>query len=113
MLDNTLHQPPIFRTKNWVEINDGACRTYNKDSQIKFKIWLLKSSLCDYNDAYIIVSGTITAALQALGNSNNAGKEAVFRNWAPFTDCINEVNNARIDNRKDIHVVMLMYSLIE
>ena len=46
--------------ENWAEINDDACGMYNTNSQIKFKNLMLNSSLCDYNDAYILVSGTIT-----------------------------------------------------
>ena len=60
MLDNTPNQPTKFRTKNCVEINDDAGGTYNTNSQIKFKTSMLRSSLCDYGGAYILVSGTIT-----------------------------------------------------
>ena len=52
-----------------------------------------KSSLCDYSDAYIVVNGTISVAQQARDNSYNVCKEVVFKNWAPFTDCISEINN--------------------
>ena len=58
--DNKPNQPSKFRTKNWVEINDESRGTYNVNSQIKFKTTMLKSSLCDYSDAYILVKGTIT-----------------------------------------------------
>ena len=60
MLDHTPNEPTKFRRKNWVEINDDAYETYNTNSQIKFKTSMLTSSLCDYSDAYILVSGTIT-----------------------------------------------------
>ena len=60
MIDDTSNKPSKFRTKNWVEINDKLRVTYNVNSQIKFKTAILKSSLCDYSDAYIIVKGTIT-----------------------------------------------------
>ena len=60
MLDNVPNQPSKFRTKSWIEIIDDARGTYNKDFQIKFKNSMLNSSLCDYGDAYILVSGTIT-----------------------------------------------------
>ena len=60
MLDNSSNQSPKFRTKTWDEINDDVRGTYNKDSQIRFKISMLKSSLCDYSDAYVLVVGTIT-----------------------------------------------------
>ena len=54
LLDNTPNQTSKFRTKNWVEINDTTRGTYNKNNQIKFKASMLKSSLCDYSDAYIL-----------------------------------------------------------
>ena len=60
MSDNIPNQPTKFRTKNWVEVNDGARGKYNTNSQIKFKTSMLKASLYDYIEAYILVSGTIT-----------------------------------------------------
>ena len=63
LIDDTSNQPPKFRTKNWVEINDESRGTYNVNSQIKFKTTMLKSSLCDYSDAYILVNGTIKILL--------------------------------------------------
>ena len=72
----------------------------------------LRSSLCDYSDAYILVSGTITvAALAATGRNN--GIQVVFKNCAPFTNCISETNNTQIDNAKGIDVVMTTFNLIE
>ena len=55
LLDHTSNQPSIFRTKNWVEINDELRRAYNTNSQINFKTTMLKSSICDYSDSYILV----------------------------------------------------------
>ena len=60
--DSTQNQTYKFRTKKWVEINDDPRGTYNTNTQIKFKTSNLKSSLCDYSDAYILASGTITVA---------------------------------------------------
>ena len=61
MLDDaSSDQPSKFKTKNWVEVNDESRGTYNVNSQIKFKTTMLKSSLCDYSDAYILVKGKIT-----------------------------------------------------
>ena len=73
---------------------------------------MLKSSLCDYSDAYILVSGTITVVTLAAGGRNN-NIQVVFKNCAAFTNCINKINNTQIDNAKDIDVVMSMYNLIE
>ena len=60
LIDDTPNQPSKFRTRNWVEINYESRGLYNVNSQIKFKTTMLKSSLCDYSDAYILVKGTIT-----------------------------------------------------
>ena len=115
LIDDTSNQPSKFRTKNWVEINDESRGTYNANSQIKFKTTMLKSSLCDYSHAYILVKGTIivnsTAAEGA--DANNRNKKEIFKNCAPFTNCISEINNTQIDNAKDIDIVMPMYNLIE
>ena len=113
--DNTLNQPSKFRTRNWVEINDESKGAYNVNSQIKFKTTMLKSSLCDYSDAYILVKGTITVNNTAAQGAaaNNTNKKVVFKNCAPFTNCISEINNTQIDNAKDIDIVMPMYNLIE
>ena len=76
---------------------------------------MLKSSLCDYSDAYILVKGTITANNTAAQGAaaNNTNKKVIFKNCAPFTNCISEINNTQIDNAKDIDIVMPMYNLIE
>ena len=60
LLDSASNQPSKFKIKNWVETNDESRETYNGNSQIKFKTTMLKSSLCDYSDAYILVKGRIT-----------------------------------------------------
>ena len=117
MLDNELNQPSKFCWvgKNWVEINDESRETYNTGAQIKFKTTMLKSILCDCSDAYIPVKGKIevddTSADDA--DANNTNKKVIFKNCAPFTDCISEINNTQIDNAKYIDVVMPMYNLIE
>ena len=60
LLDDTSNQPSKFKIKNWVELNDESRGTYNVNSEFKFKTTMLKSSLCDYSDAYILVKGKIT-----------------------------------------------------
>ena len=113
--DYTSNQPSKFRTRSWIEINDESRGAYNVNSQIKFKTTMLKSSLCDYSDAYILVKGTIivnnTAAQGAAANNTN--KKVIFKNCAPFTNCISEISNTQIDNANDIDIVMPMYNLIE
>ena len=113
--DNTLNQPSKFRTRNWIEINDESRGAYNVNSQIKFKTTMLKSSLCDYSDAYILLKGTISVNNTAVSGAaaNNTNKKVIFKNCAPFTNCISEINNTQIDNAKDIDIVMPMYKLTE
>ena len=87
-------------------------------SHIKFKTTMLKSSLCDYSDSYILVKGkiTITGAGDdaAARQADERDKGVAFKNvFAPFTNCISEINNAQVDNAKDIDIVMPMYNLIE
>ena len=74
MLDNKPNPPSKFKTKNWVEINDESRGIYNKDNQIRFKTSMLRSSLCDYRDAYIFVKGTITV-VQATVAAPHASKK--------------------------------------
>ena len=113
--DNTPNQPSKFRTRNWIEINDESRGVYNVNSQIKFKTTMLKSGLCYYSDAYILVKGTITVNNTAAQGAaaNNTNKEVIFKNCAPFTNCISEINNTQIGNAKDSDIVMPMYNLIE
>ena len=90
LLDNTSNQPSKFRTKSWVEINDESRGTYSVNRQINFKTSMLRSSLCDYSDAYILVKGNITVNNTAADGAaaNNTNKKVIFKNCAPFTDCI-------------------------
>ena len=78
LLDNTPNQPFTFTTKKWVEINDESRGTYSTNSQIKFKTTMLKSSLCYYSDAYILVKGTTTVPNTgaADGNAINTNKNS-------------------------------------
>ena len=113
LLDNIPNHPTKSRTNNWVEINYESHGVYKTGSQIKFKNSMLKSSLCDYSDVYIFVKRNISIEAQVEDNPNNGDKEVVFKNYAPFTDCISEINNTQIDNSKDTDLVMPMYDLIE
>ena len=95
MLDSKSNQSSEFRTKNWVEINDESRGTYSVNRQINFKTSMLRSSLCDYSDAYILVKGNISVNNTAADGAaaNNTNKKVIFKNCAPFTDCISKINN--------------------
>ena len=73
------------------------------------------SSLCDYSDTYILVKGSITVnnTAAADADANNTNKKVIFKNCAPFTDCISKINNTQVGNAKDIDIVIPTYDLIE
>ena len=115
LVDNGSNQPSKFRTKNWLKINDDSRGTYNTNSQIKFKVLILKSSLCHCSDACILVKRTIIVPNTAVAHAavNDINKIVIFKNRPLFTDCISETNNTQVNNSKNIDVVMPMYIWIE
>ena len=117
LIDGASNQPSKFRTKNWIEINDESRGTYNVNSQIKFKTEMLRPSLRDYSDAYILVKGTITITgagdNAAARKADERDKGVAFKNCAPFTNCISEINDTQVDDAKAIDIVMPMYNLVE
>ena len=113
LLGTTPNEMPRFITKKWVEVHDqssSAEEKYKPSKQIRFKTSMLRSDLCDYSDAYIVVKGTITVTDP---NKANYDKKLAFKNNAPFTSCISKINNTLIDNAEDLDVVMSMYNLLE
>ena len=76
---------------------------------------MLKSRLCDYSDADILIKGTIifSNAAGADAAANDANKNLIFKNYAQFPDCISEMNNAHVGNVKNIDAVTSVYNLIE
>ena len=117
-------------------INEKKITTLTKKLELKLEIEIrkLRSDLCDVSDVYIVVTGDITvnkktftlddfqecnniqAIITATNNANNNsfdGKKLVFKNNAPFINCITKINNIKIDNAEDLDVVMPMYNLLE
>ena len=116
LLDNASNQTSKFRTKNWVEINDKSRGKFT-GNDIKFKTATLRSNLCDYADAYILVKETITITgvgdNAAARKAHERNKGVTFKNSAPFSKCISRINNKDIDTAEDIDIVMPIHSLIE
>ena len=110
LLDNE-----VASTRNWVEINDDIRGAYAPNKQIRFKTAMLRSSLHDYSDAYILVKGNISVNNNAGAGAaaNNTNKKVLFKNCVPFTKHISKINNTQIDNAEYIDTVMPMYNLIE
>ena len=112
LLDTTSDDKDLSRfiTKKWFEVYDQSVKNCNANKEIRIKIPMLRSDLCNFNDAYIVVKGTINVT-----NPDNAkrDKAVTFKNNAPFINCILKVNGAKIDNAEDLDVLMSMYNLLE
>ena len=74
---------------------------------------MLRSDLCDFNDAYIVVKGTITVAEPNNAKKKKINKVVAFKNNAPFINCISKINGIKTDNAEDLDAVMPMYNLLE
>ena len=101
---------PRFVTKKWIEIYDQSEKNYNPNKEIRIKTSMLRSDLCNFNDAYVVVKGIITAT-----NPNNAKRNTAvaFKNNASFINCISKINGIKINNAEDLDVVMPIYNLLE
>ena len=120
--------------KNGLKFMKKSQENYNPNKEIRIKPSMLRSDLCDFIDAYIVVKGNITvtkktfadddieapnnaaANVTATNNANNnvfGEKKLVFKNNARFINCISKINDVKIDNTEDLDVVMLMYNLLE
>ena len=114
LLGTTPNEMPRFITKKWVEVHDqsgDANDRYKPNKPIRFKTSVLRSDLCYFSDAYIVLKGEITVA--GGSNSSRKNRPLAFKNNAPFIGCNSKINNTLIDNPKDLDVVTPMYNLIE
>ena len=114
VVNDSSNKPYKFKTRIWVEIDCDIRGAYSPNKQIRFKRAMLRSSLCYYSDAYILVKGNIKVNNTAAGAAvNNTNKKVILKNFAPFTNCISKINNTQIDNAEYIDIVMPMYDVIE
>ena len=107
LLNNTEDEYSTFATKKWYVIDSESKGNYSHQNPIRFLTNSLESSLCDYSDAYILVTGNIAAT------PNNAATQVVFKNCAPFEKCRTEINETFVDEADFINITMPMYNLIE
>ena len=84
---------------------------YNVNKEIRIKTSMLKSDLRDFNDAYIVVKGYIT--LEGDNDANKQNKNLVFKNNAPFINCVSKINGVKTDNAEDLDVAMPIYNLLK
>ena len=108
--DNESEQLSKFVTREYVKVN-SLLNTYNENKSIRLKTPMLKSNLCDYSDAYILVKGTITVTENNPRDRQN--RPFILKNNAPFISCITRINGELIEDADDLDIVMPMYNLLE
>ena len=106
-----------FVTREYVRIN-SLLNAYNENKSIRFKTPMLRSSLCDYSDACILVKGTITVTAPGVNNDANnirdkKNRPVILKNNAPFRSCITRINGELIEDASDLDIVIPMYNLLE
>ena len=102
---------PKSVTKKWIEVYDQSEENFSNSKEIRIKTSMLRSDLCDFSDAYIVVKRDIT--LEGDNDANKRNRNIAFKNNAPFINCISKINGVKIDNAEDLDVVMQMYNLLE
>ena len=115
--DNESEKLSKFVTREYVKVN-SLSNAYNKNKSIRFKTPMLRSNLCDYSDAYILVKGTITVT--APGANNNANnirdkrnRPLILKNNAPFVSCRTRINGKLIEDADVLDIAMPMYNLLK
>ena len=101
---------PRFVTKKWMKVYDQLGGNYNVNKEIRFKMSMPRSDLCDFDDTYIVVKEDI--ALEGDNDANKVNKNLAFKNNALFINSISKINGVKIDNAEDLDV-MPMYNLLE
>ena len=96
-----------LQQKKWYIIDSESKSNYSPTNEITFLTNSLESSLCDYSDAYILVTGNITVTV------GDANTKVAFKNCAPFKECRAEINETFVDKAEHINIAMLMYNLTE
>ena len=107
LLNSSENEYSKFLTKKWYLIDSESKGNYSHENSIKFLTSSLESSLCDYSDAYILVTGNTAVE----GGNNNA--KVAFKNCAPFRKCRTEINETFIDEADFVNITIPMYNLIE
>ena len=104
--DNESEQLSKFVTREYVRVN-SLLDTYNENRSIRFKTAMLRSNLCDYSDAYILVKGKIVVTAPGINNNPNnirdkRNRPLILKNNAPFVSCIARINGELIEGADDL-----------
>ena len=116
MLNNTENEYSSFATKKWYIIDSESKGNYSHENPIKFLTNSLESSLCDYSDAYILVTGNVTVKRRNAADTDDIAlgviTQVVFKNCAPFEKCRTEINETFVDEADFINISMPMFNLM-
>ena len=105
LLNDSSNEESKFATKKWYVIDSQTTKgKYKQGDTIKFETGTIKSSLCDYSDAFVLVTGNIT-----VGANNNA--DVAFKNFAAFSTCATEINDVFVDKANHIYIAMPMCTI--
>ena len=111
LLDHKNEDDPRFETRKWYIVNDHNNGNYSKgddvQSIVKFNTEIAKAFLCDYSDAYILVTGNIKVQ-----NGNDATRVAI-KNCHPFTRASFKLNNEQGDTADNLDLTMNLYKMVE
>ena len=111
LLNDSDNESSKCATRKWYIINDKNNGQYGRgnenDSTIKFETKVIKPNLCDYSDAYILVTGDIKIAAIA------ADTNVAFKNCVPFTRCATHINDEHVEKAENLDIIMPMYNLFE
>ena len=115
--DNESEKLSKFVTRQYVKVN-SLSNTYNENKSIRFKTPMLRSNLCDYSDACILVKGIITVMAPGANNDANnirdkRNRPVILKNNAPFVSYITRINGELIEDADELDIVMSMYNLLE
>ena len=115
--DNESKKLSKFVTIEYVKVN-SLSNMYNENKSIRFKTPMLRSNLCDYSDAYMLVKGTITVTAAGVNNNVNNIRDkrnspSILKSNAPFVSCITKINGELIEDADDLDIVIPMYNLLE
>ena len=111
LLNESDNESSKFATRKWHIINDQNNGQYGEggenNSTIKFETKVIKPNLCDYSDAYILVTGNITTT------GGNADTRVVFKNCAPFTRCVTHIHDEHVETAENLDIIIPMHNLLE
>ena len=114
LLDSESENLSKLVTREYVRVNNLS-NTYDENKSIRFKTPMLRSDLCDYVDANILVNGmiTVTAAAGANNIRDKKNRKLILKNNAPFVSCITRINGELTEDADDLDIVMSTYNLLE